>query len=105
MCVSVSLHVYVNFFFLFSAVCVCVYMLGSPRRCVSPVDQVTLGANCLSLRAQGWAPLIVLWPGTRCSYWCSSSTLLLRSSPSLSLFLSLALARNVWSRYLHFLFP
>lgn len=35
---------------------------------VSPVDQVTLGANCLSLGAQRWAALIVLWPGTRCSF-------------------------------------
>lgn len=41
-----------------------------PCRWVSLVYQVTLGANCLSLGALRWAALIVLWPGTRCSYWC-----------------------------------
>lgn len=41
-----------------------------PCRRVSLVYQVTLGANCLSLGALRWAALIVLWPGTRCSYWC-----------------------------------
>lgn len=46
----------------------CVRLSAFPHCRVSPVDQVTLGANCLSLGAQGWAALIVLWPGTRCSY-------------------------------------
>lgn len=38
--------------------CVCVCYLAGCR--LSPVDRVTLGANCLSLRAQGWATLIVV---------------------------------------------
>lgn len=64
---------YVDLFFL-SSVCLrlCIYCVcfqsAFPCCRVSPVDQVTLGANCLSLGALGWAALIVLWPGTRCSY-------------------------------------
>lgn len=74
-CVTVSLHVCLNTqtvcvdFLFFSPLCLCVYVVRIQSefpRC--RVDQVTLEANCLSLRAQGWAALIVLWPGTRCSY-------------------------------------
>lgn len=55
--------------FVYIGVCFCVFPLF-PCRWVSLVYQVTLGANCLSLGALRWAALIVLWPGTRCSYWC-----------------------------------
>lgn len=59
--------------------CVRVFLRVRSLR-LSSVDQVTLGANCVSLGAQGWAALIVLWPGTRCLNECFSLSLCALSS-------------------------